>query len=384
MAVIYPETALELAEVLRRSALHLRTISLNGNGSKRLMAGPDGPADECISTANLKRVLAYDPRDLTISVEAGMPWRDLTCVLAEHRQMAALDPPFAEEATVGGVVASNTSGPRRRLYGSPRDVVIGMEFATVEGKVVRSGGMVVKNVAGLDMAKLLIGSFGTLAAITVVNFRLTPMPELERSFVLRFDSGAAALEARDRVLAGGLQPAAIDLLNPGAAEWAGIEAWVLAIRAGGNRAAMDRYQKELAGVARAEILERGEQENFWHTVENFTPHFLDSCADGAVVRVSCTLKGLESVMTSFGGPAVARAGSGVCYGYFEYAPDAAAWMSEAAARGWKAVIEFAPEERKPDLDLWPAPGGDLELMRRVKKLFDPDHVLNRGRLYNRI
>ena len=94
-------------------------------------------------------------------------------------------------------------------------MVIGMRFATLEGKLVQSGGMVVKNVAGLDMAKLMIGSFGTLAAIAVVNFKLMPMPEVERSFLLPFDSAAAAIAARNRVLAGALQPAAVDLLNPG-------------------------------------------------------------------------------------------------------------------------------------------------------------------------
>ena len=142
------------------------------------MAGPIEPADEQVSTSALGRVLQYEPRDLTISVEAGLPWRELTRVLAENRQMVPLDPPFGADATVGGVVASNSCGPRRRLYGSARDLVIGMKFATLEGKVVQSGGMVVKNVAGLDMAKLMIGSFGTLAAIAVVNFKVQPMPEM--------------------------------------------------------------------------------------------------------------------------------------------------------------------------------------------------------------
>ena len=106
--------------------------------------------------------------------------------------------PSRDGATVGGVIAANSSGPRRRLYGTARDLVIGMKFATLEGKLVKSGGMVVKNVAGLDMAKLMIGSFGTLAAIAVVNFKLQPMPEVERSFLLPFDSAAAAIAARNR------------------------------------------------------------------------------------------------------------------------------------------------------------------------------------------
>src|SRR5207253_6569691 len=121
---------------------------------------------------------------------------------------------FAEQATVGGVVAANSSGPRRRLYGTARDLVIGMTFATLEGKLVQSGGMVVKNVAGLDMGKLMIGSFGTLAAIAVANFKLLPMPEAERTFLLGFADLASAINVRDRILTSVLQPAAIDLLNP--------------------------------------------------------------------------------------------------------------------------------------------------------------------------
>src|ERR1017187_3889515 len=124
--------------------------------------------------------------------------------------MVPLDPPFADSATVGGVVASNGSGPRRRFYGTARDFIIGMRFATLEGKLVQSGGMVVKNVAGLDMAKLMIGSFGTLAAIAVVNFKLVPAPEAEQFFPLPFRSIDEAIAARNQVLASPLQPVAID------------------------------------------------------------------------------------------------------------------------------------------------------------------------------
>src|SRR5205085_5814317 len=154
---------------------------------------------------------------LTISVEAGVTYCSLAHMLAENRQMIPLDPPFADSATIGGMLAANSSGPRRRLYGTARDLVIGMHFATVEGKLVQSGGMVVKNVAGLDMAKLMIGSFGTLAAIAVANFKLLPMPDAERPFLLGFADLASAINVRDRILTSVLQPAAIDLLNPAAA-----------------------------------------------------------------------------------------------------------------------------------------------------------------------
>jgi glycolate oxidase FAD binding subunit len=379
-----PTTPAELAEALRHAAARGRSIALAGNSSKRRMAGPIEPADTAIATNALKRVIEYEPRDLTISVEAGLPWSDLTRILAANRQIIPLDPPFGDGATVGGVMASNSSGPRRLLYGTARDLVIGMRFATLEGKLVQSGGMVVKNVAGLDMAKLMIGSFGTLAAIAVVNFKLQPAPETERSFLLPFDSLPGALAACNQVLGSVLQPAAIDLLNPAAGSAFGQPAWLLAVRAGGSAASVDRYYHELAHIAGRLAVESPCPENLWQEVESSTPRFLDRHADGAVVRASCTLKELEGALASFEGPALARAGSGVCYGYFEHSEAAASWLSGAAGRGWKTVIEFSPEERKHTLELWPSPGGDLEIMRRVKNLFDPANLLNRGRLYGRI
>ena len=382
--MLAPSNPAELAEALRDAAAAGRTISLAGNSTKHRMAGPVEPADVALTTLSLRGVLQYEPRDLTISVAAGLSWCELTHHLAENRQMVPLDPPFADGATVGGVVSANCSGPRRRLYGTARDLVIGMTFATLEGKLVKSGGMVVKNVAGLDMAKLMIGSFGTLAAIAVVNFKLQPMPEVERSFLLPFDSLAAAIAARNVILKSQLQPAAIDLLNPSAARTLGNSSWLLALRAGGNVAAVQRYEREFANFADGLAFEDERQQTLWRHVENFTPQFLSAHEDGAVVRASCTLKDSEAVMESFPGPAVARAGSGVCYGYFERSEAAKDWLSGTQPSGSKAVIEFAPEGSRRKLDLWPAPGGDFEIMKRVKHLFDPRNLLNRGRLYRLI
>ena len=370
--------------MLQEAASNGRTITLFGNLTKRLMAGPIEAADVRVSTAGLNRVLEYEPHDLTVSVEAGLRWRDLTRLLGGNRQMVPLDPPFSETATVGGVIAANQSGPRRRLYGSARDLVIGMKFATLEGKLVQSGGMVVKNVAGLDMAKLLIGSFGTLAAIAVVNFKIIPAPECERSFLLPFETAAGAMAARDRILRGQLQPAALDLLNPACAAGVGSRGWTLAVRAGGNSAVMDRYEPELGELAAGVALEDERQETLWRVIEDLTPRFLEGHGDGAVVRASCTLKNVGAVMESFSGPALARAGTGVCYGYFDDAGAAAAWIKDAAAKKWSAVIEFAPEARKAGMELWPAPGHDLEIMKQIKQLFDPSNLLNRGRVFRLI
>src|SRR5437868_8005306 len=157
MSRMTPASAEDLAEALHEASSNGRTLAVVGNDSKHLMSGPVLAADIVISTAGLRRVLKYEPNDLTISVEAGMPFSELQTHLARRKQMVALDPPFSAQATVGGIVASNGSGPMRRGFGTVRDLVIGMTFAMLDGKVVNSGGLVVKNVAGLDMGKLLIG-----------------------------------------------------------------------------------------------------------------------------------------------------------------------------------------------------------------------------------
>lgn len=379
-----PETPEQLADALRDAASRQRSISLGGHFSKNLMGGPMAPADVTITTRKLSRVLQYEPHDLTISVEAGLPYCELTRMLAANRQMVPLDPPFADEATVGGVIATNGSGPRRRLYGTARDLVIGMRFATLEGKLVQSGGMVVKNVAGLDMAKLMIGSFGTLAAIAVVNFKVQPRPAVERSFLLSFDTAAAAIGARNTILKSALQPAAVDLLNPEAAAHLGNRAWTIAVQAGGNAAVVERYERELGSLGDGVALEGSQEVSLWRYIQNYPSRFLGQNGAGAVARVSCTLKEVEAAIASVPGPAIARAASGIVYGYFPRAEDAAEWAARSAGRGWKAVVEFSPESRKESFELWPDPGSDFETMQRIKRMLDPDNLLNRGRLYRRI
>ena len=380
--IVRPQSPEELAEAMGWASARHQTIELGGHFSKRLMGGPAAPSNITISTAAMRRVRQYEPRDLTISVEAGISYCDLNRLLAEQHQMIPLDPPFADTSTIGGIVACNCSGPRRRLYGTARDLVIGIEFATLEGKLVESGGMVVKNVAGLDMSKLMIGSFGTLAAIAVVNFKLIPQPPCERTFRFSFAGLEEAVAARDAILKSPLDPAAIDLLNPAAAE-AKKPAYMLAVRAGGNAAAIARYERELAAMG-AQAVPADAEDAFWRMIGDFTPRYLDAHKDGAVVRVSCTLKELRAVMQSIPGPAIARAGSGVCYAYFKHFGQAAVFAAETAREYSETVVEFAPENRKEEMDLWPAPGEDLEVMKRIKHMFDPQLLLNRGRLYRRI
>lgn len=331
MEGLKPATEQELAEALAGCAAAQRTIRLGGNFTKDSLAGPVA-ADVTVSTCAMRRVLQYEPRDLTISVEAGMPWAEFSELLAANRQMVPLDPPWFDSCTVGGVVATNISGPRRRLYGTARDLVIGMRFATLDGSVVQTGGMVVKNVAGLDMAKLLIGSWGALAAIAVVNFKLNPMPPETRTWAMEFDSAAAAIEARDRILQSVLQPAAIEILNPAAA--GGFELsgrFTLLLQAGGSPAVLERYNRALPEARAIDCA-------IWNRIREFVPR------TGARRVVSAHIN-LRDVLEKAEGEVVARAGSGVAY------------------------VAGAPAAA-------PQPS---EIMKKVKDLFDPEGLLNPGR-----
>lgn len=377
MNLVEPATPAELAQSLAEAAERGQTIRLGGNFTKDKMAGLLASCGVSISTRGLRSVLRYEPRDLTISVEAGLSYSEFRALLAKNRQMVPLDPPYSETATVGGVIAANHSGPRRRLFGSARDLVIGMTFATLEGKLVQSGGMVVKNVAGLDMGKLMIGSFGTLAAIATVNFKLIPMPPESRTFAMEFPSAAAAITKRNQILTSVLQPVAIDVLNARAAARLGLEGVVLLLQAAGNAAVIERYSRELA---EARALEGDEEASLWEKVREYTPAFIERQSGGVVARVSVPLNEVSAVIESVPGEALARAGSGVCYAYLPDAPTAAEWTQEALERWWRYALEYS----NSDLERWPNPGRDFAMMVKVKEMFDPQRLLNRGRLYGRI
>ena len=367
--------------MLRAAGEKKRRIVTGGHFSKLRMAGPiDREAELTLSTSRLNRVLCYEPRDLTISVEAGISYRDLQRTLAANQQMVPLDPIYPAQATVGGIVAANISGPRRRQYGTARDFVIGMQFATLQGHLVQSGGMVVKNVAGLDMAKLLIGSFGTLGVITVVNFKLFPIPPAERTFAVEFATAEEAIAVRDRLIRGPVQPVAIDLMNPALAAQQELYGWTLLVRFGGNEALMERCELLMISLGESKTGNTA----FWDKIQSLTAQFLQMHEDGAVVRISCLLDQAGAALQELTVPAIARAGTGVIYAYFPRAADAAQWVREAHARGRRALIEFASQSARQQYDLWPAPGSDFAIMKKIKHMFDPDWLLNRERLYRHL
>jgi len=385
LELLQPETPEDLRDELARAARAGRSIELFGNNSKQSMAGPVSDSVVRITTARLNSVVQYEPRDLTISVGAGMPYAELRRLLAENGQMIPLDGPYAADATVGGMVAANISDSKRRGYGTARDWVIGMRFATLDGNLVQSGGMVVKNVAGLDMGKLMIGSFGTLAAITTVNFKLAPIPAAATTLLFSFQEHSAVFQAAGAALRGVLNPVAVDVMNAALTRRLGLgTGYTLVLSYAGNEAVIERATRESASQRNRRALREQEESEFWRTVRDLTPAHLAGKKDGAVGRVGATLTGCAAALASINGPGLAHAGSGIVRGWHDTSEAAAKWVAEGSSRGWKGVVEFSAGARRKPESLWPAPGGDFEIMRRVKQMFDPNGLLNSGRLYGLI
>jgi glycolate oxidase FAD binding subunit len=374
-----------LRERLAEAGAAGESIEVGGAFSKRAMGGPIEPADVTISTRNLNRLLAYEPADLTVSVEAGMSYKALSATLAANNQFLPLDPPFGDDATVGGVLATNTSGPRRRRYGTARDMLIGLQFATVEGKLVKSGGMVVKNVTGLDMGKLIIGSYGTLGAVVSANFKVFPSPEQSATFAFVSSDVNALLELRRSILQGILQPVAIDWLNELAAEGVGLAAGhALLVEVSGSPATVERYRRDLTALGPTGVSVDEIDGAVWVGVREFAARALTTRPEGAVIRVGTTASRIGELVRAAGelsAPAVIRAGNGVGYLVFDELETAKAGLARLRDDGFLAVVESGSDAVRRELDLWRAPETELAVMRRIKADFDPGGLLNRGRLF---
>ncbi len=381
-----PSSTDKVLEILRSCEQDQATIQVSGASSKHLMGGCT-PEPAChLQTLALNRLLLYEPTDLTISVEAGMRFSELDRILKEQNQVLPLDPPYFKDATIGGVLATNSSGPSRRRFGTARDMVIGMSFATIDGKLVSSGGMVVKNVTGLDMAKLMIGSYGTLAVITSVNFKVFSRPEDSTTCCFSAESYDDLLGIRRAILTSALQPNACDWLNKQAAAEVGLPGkHVLLLQASGSPAATHRFAVEFKDLAvkkqvDAELLDVG----IWDKVREFTPAWLEQHTAGAVIQVSTLSSRLGELLyltDHLSCPVLLRAGNGVGYVLTKDFDSTKLALSRLRDSIFNCTLEAAQDNVKKDLVQWVASGNDLGLMQRVKADFDPGQLLNRQRLY---
>ncbi len=365
-AVLAPVTPEAVAEELAGHAAAGRSVRVAGGGTR---AGWGSPitTDAVLSTRGLDAIAEHSHGDFTAVLGAGVPLADAQAAFAQAGQMLALDPPDAPGATVGGLVATADSGPRRHRYGTPRELVIGIAVALPDGTVARAGGRVIKNVAGYDLAKLMAGAFGTLGVIVELAVRLHPLPA--GTATARVAAGDPAVLAR---VAADLahRPLELDALD---VAWAGGEGAVLA-RFTGTTAA-----ERAATVAGAEVVE--DDEPLWQAQREGQRARADR-PDEVVVRVSALPSELAAMLAAagdLGAAVVGRAGAGISYLRLPGADPATVAALRARLAPSPCVVLDAPAALRAAIDPWDLPeGGALTLARRVRERFDPMRTLNPG------
>jgi glycolate dehydrogenase FAD-binding subunit len=387
--VVAPGGQQELAELLRVAQELRAAVVPWGGGTQQRIGAPPAQVDLLVRTERLNRVLIHEPFDLTISVEAGMTIGALRAHLARHGQMLPIDPPLPARATIGGLIATATDGPRRLGYGTLRDLLIGITVAEAGGRLSKGGGMVVKNVSGFDMMKLYLGSFGTLAIVASANFKLLPIPRAVASLLCTFDRAADAFAALDALLLTQLTPTAAEYLNVGALGALGhAGACALALRAEGLPAAVERHMADMAalvarnGARDAQHLDGQAEIDLWARIADL-PQTADLAADEALLKLAALPAEVEHIIAQIEALAAtrghaatidARALNGVIYARLQPIDATALTGLRVAlpALQWVATpVPGAPH--------WGAPPPGLDLMRRIKSEFDPLGILNRGR-----
>jgi len=186
-ATLEPKSAEELAGAVRETAAENLALAPVGSATMLGLGNPPERSDLTISMRGLRRIVDYEPEDQVIVVEGGMTLGELQATLAEKRQRLAIDPPGGDAMTVGGMLATNAYGPSAMRYGTLKDLIVGIEIVRADGAIARAGGKVVKNVAGFDVSKLMVGSLGTLAIVTKATFRLHPLPETSCTLAFKGD-----------------------------------------------------------------------------------------------------------------------------------------------------------------------------------------------------
>jgi glycolate oxidase FAD binding subunit len=419
---VRPGSNEQVAEIVKYAAAEKLALIASGARTKLGIGSPPSRYDIALDITRLDRILAYDPGDLTLSVEAGVPLRTVASALAEHRQFLPLSVPYFDRATVGGTIASGVDTPLRQFYGTARDYVLGMEFVIGDGVRSKSGGNVVKNVTGYDLHKLMIGALGTLGVITRVNFKTFPMPVSSRGFVATFEDLDRAIDMRNRVAQSPLTPMTFDLLSPGAANlFAAPSAarltkspmppnvlapsrWALTIGYSGKDAVLARYEAELRRMAAESaahdvivLADRIRAAAFAYKRE-FIPIALESSPATTIVKISVLPACLKDALTAaikaananqLPWTALARSLGVIFFALLPADRSQTSHRQVIAATnqilaagtnlGANTTIPWCPSEWKSALKVWGPERSDLAQMQKVKKVFDPLGIFSPGR-----
>lgn len=401
--VATPATTTELAELLRLAAAESWRVIPAGAGTWLEMGNAPTGFELIISTGRLNRLLEYEPADLTATIEAGQSLQSFNETARQYGQWIPLDPFGAAAGTCGATVSTASHGPLRCAFGTPRDWLIGLQVATIDGRLTRAGGKVVKNVAGYDLCKLYTGSFGTLAIITEMTFKLRSIPPVERTIIFE---GAAESLATERGLAGlagvlrqsTLQPAALELLTQpvgGLVNQPHSGRAFLAMRLLHEAAAVEsqiaealRLSREFAGIT-ASLPDPAGAEAFWkeyHQSEDDSRQalslrlsFLPADLPQVIALVSQELPAAELRAHAANGVLRLHLAAGTTGTSDELHGQIRRLRAALRARGGQLVILRAPAATRAELETWGEVGETVRLMLAIKDKYDPHGLLNPGR-----
>ncbi len=413
-AVLFPESTAEVVHIVRVAAESDLAIVPANRAGGAAKGNPPRRCDLVVSLTRMNGVLEYEPADLTAAVQAGHSLTELNHLAHSHGQWLPLDPPGAETATLGGIAATDDFGPLRTGFGLMRDYVIGIEAVLADGSIVHSGGRVVKNVAGFDMNKLYLGSYGTLGLITKLNVKLRPEPEFDSTLLIEANALAPLVELGQGIIHSELLPSALEICNR--------EIWTslfqagerrpipnggqhgLAIRFLEARAAVDYQCTRVAEFTRGRKLEIGrvdgdESGAFWgkwnrlltpgpgtlslrlSCLPQRAPRFfqwgeerLGHCASGFGVTLTLAW-GITRAIANVALDEATLPSVGAVI---------ANWRAEANAAGGHLTIESASPALKRVVDSWADVGPQRELMDRIKAKFDPKSLFSPGRFLPRL
>jgi glycolate oxidase FAD binding subunit len=377
--VVEPGSVEEISDVMKLAASEDLAVAPRGIGTKTHIGDPPRRLDLIVSTARMNEVLEHTPGDQIVRLEAGVKLEDLQEYVSGSDQMLAIDPPESG-ATVGGIVAANSSGPRRYRYGTIRDLIIGITVVLHDGTVAKAGGKVVKNVAGYDLSKLFTGSLGTLGIIATANFRLHPRPEASRTVAVEVAGPQQAQAAAQAIVHSQIEATAVELHYGGDEKRLKV---LLESIPGGIDAKTETAFFLLKQFGEVRTLSDEEADHPGH----LTPE--------VVLKIGAPPVDLAAVLESVLGAAerkglahpriTGHAGTGVTLVGFsgENEAGAAGFVEEMreiwVRRGGSVTLQRAPLTLKQRVSTWDNGGDYLGLVRRVKEKFDPRGAMNPGR-----
>ena len=398
-AVVFPDSIREIRDVLIYAAENALSVIPAGSGTKLGIGNPPERVDLVVSTKRLNAVLEYEPGDLTVTAQAGVRLCDLQDKLAENGQCLPLDPPYSSHATVGGIAAVNSSGPSSLSFGTSRNRVLGMQVVLSNGTDVKSGGKVVKNVAGYDLNKLYIGSFGTLGIISELTFKLNPLPEVQRTILVPFSSIAQASIVAVEIANSQLLPIFLNLIFGGVPSVETVDP-CLVIGLDGHPETVEWQINRLQsivnqnGASGVEVYDGVHQRNLRTSMSTFP----ERKPQTVMCKVNLRLTDAEKFITA----ALAHGddlldlrimghmGTGVVYVTFSVPSNDTAFAQFASSViadlrdfacdvGGNLIVESAPQSIKQQIDIWGQIGSGLKLMKQIKAGLDPLNLLNPGR-----